>query len=679
MTRLPPPSGACAPRSTSKGSAVHRPLSSIRRAAFALLTGLFLAAGAAISTPAAPARAASAAPPALTTADADAWLDGLLPAALEREGIAGAVVSIVGGGAVVTERGYGWADTGASGGEPVPVDPERTLFRIGSISKLVTATVAMQLVEDGRLDLDDPVQDHLDFRLPVAFERPITMRHLLSHTAGFEDRIAGVIAGPDGVATTLRDSVAIDPPEQVFEPGTVPSYSNYSNGLAAYVVERITGRTFEDVVAEEVFGPAGMTTATLAQPLPAGAAVARGYRFAQARDEVPFEIVAPAPAGAISATAADMSAFLVAQLAEDSPLLGRDSRERMQEPALGESLGGLSAGPRMTLGWFEQDRNGHRVLGHGGDLTAFHAQLDLLPEDGAGIFVSLNSTGLRPDSTVAIRDALSRGFVDRYFPDGGSAPTVTSTASEHAEAIAGAYQVSRRSESTFLRLFAALSPVEIARAGEDAVTVSALTDTSGTPIELVEVEPWVWQEVGGQRRIAVEQQDGTVTAIGLNPAFALQPMPALRAALPEIAGLSVVVLLLALLATPVLALVRRRRGVRSKRSRSEGVAGAFVLLSLVALLAAGALWSAVASALLSDGVPPSALILRSAQALTGLAALGAVPALLLVVVRLRAVGGSPRRGRAVLVAGGHLVLAAAFCGLAVTAVAGGLLAPSISY
>jgi CubicO group peptidase (beta-lactamase class C family) len=115
------------------------------------------------------------------------------------------------------------------------------------------------------------------------------MRHLLSHTAGFEDRIAGVIAGPDGVATTLRDSVAIDPPEQVFEPGTVPSYSNYSNGLAAYVVERITGRTFEDVVAEEVFGPAGMTTATLAQPLPAGAAVARGYRFAQAPDEIPCE------------------------------------------------------------------------------------------------------------------------------------------------------------------------------------------------------------------------------------------------------------------------------------------------------------------------------------------------------------------------------------------------------
>ncbi|GMA28837.1 serine hydrolase domain-containing protein [Arenivirga flava] len=645
--------------------------------ALATVLAAILLSGAAMSSAAA-APIAERGAPELSTADVDGWLDGLLPAALEREGIVGATVSVVADGAVVTERGYGFADQGA---EPTEVDPQRTLFRIGSISKLVTATTVLQLVEDGALDLNAPVQQYLDFALRTRFEWPITLRHLLSHTAGFEDKVAGVIGDPQADPPSLRDAVTLDPPEQIFEPGTVPAYSNYSNGLAAYIVERVSGRPYADYVQEEVFDAAGMSTATSAQPLPEDrrTSMSKGYVHSGSA-EVPFEINSPAPAGAIAATASDMSAFMLAQLSEDGELLEPASLQLMRSPALGaRELGGLADGPRMALGYFEADRNGHRILSHGGDLTAFHAQLDLYPDDDAGIFISLNSTGLRGDATTAIRDALSHGFADRYFPPtDDDAVQPTASAAAHADAVVGSYQVSRRGESTFLRLFFALSAVDVSRSTGDAITISALTDTSGAPVDLVEVEPWVWQEVDGPRRVAIDQQDGAVQAIGLNPAFTLQPMPATRQALPVIAALSLGVLLITAVSLPIGAALRRWYG----RPRVSAVTERRLILlraaSLLALIAAGALWSVAAAALLSDSPPPSDLVFRSAQILTAIAALGVVPALLLLVHRARRPRQDGRARQVVTVVSAALV-ALAFSGLAYVAVVGGLLAPSITY
>src|SRR5690625_7094200 len=143
----------------------------------------------------------------------------MLPAALNREGIAGAVVSVVHDGQVLTERGYGYADTGADGAAPVPVDAQETLFRVGSISKLAVSTAVMQLVEQGQVDLDEPVADLIDFEIPTRFEEPITLRHLLTHTAGFEERMRGLFPDPNEELPALREVLA-DPPEQRSEEHT---------------------------------------------------------------------------------------------------------------------------------------------------------------------------------------------------------------------------------------------------------------------------------------------------------------------------------------------------------------------------------------------------------------------------------------------------------------------------
>ncbi len=119
----------------------------------------------------------------LTKADLEPWLDGFLPYALQRSDVAGAVVVVVKDGAILLEKGYGYADVA----ERKPVDPERTLFRAGSVSKLFTWTAVMQLVEQGKLALDTDINTYLDFKIPPREGKPITLRNLMTHTPGFDE------------------------------------------------------------------------------------------------------------------------------------------------------------------------------------------------------------------------------------------------------------------------------------------------------------------------------------------------------------------------------------------------------------------------------------------------------------------------------------------------------------
>jgi CubicO group peptidase (beta-lactamase class C family) len=182
-----------------------------------------------------PSLAAVAAPAhELTQADADAWLDGFMPYALERNDIAGAEVAIVKDGQVLTLRGFGYSDVAAH----KPVDPAVDMFRPGSVSKLFTWTAVMQLVEQGKIDLDVDVNRYLDFKIPTYDGKPITMRNLLTHTPGFEEVARGGFRFENNVPP-LGDVLKHWIPKRVFPPGTTPAYSNWGAALAGYIVERI--------------------------------------------------------------------------------------------------------------------------------------------------------------------------------------------------------------------------------------------------------------------------------------------------------------------------------------------------------------------------------------------------------------------------------------------------------
>src|ERR1700734_1379368 len=257
---------------------------------------------------AAPAGAPAAVP--LTADDLNAWLDGYMPYALHTGDIAGAVVAVVKDGQIVTERGYGYSDVA----QRTPVDPKLTLFRPGSVSKLVTWTAVMQLVEQGKIDLDTDVNGYLDFKIPPREGKPVTMRHLMQHVAGFEEQAKGIISEDPkapGFEALLKQWV----PQRVFAPGSTPAYSNYGASLAGYMVQRVSGESFDSYVEKHIFQPLEMQHSSFRQPLPADLAplMSKGYKLASEAAH-PFEIIGPAPAGAMSSPAEDMAHFMIAHL-----------------------------------------------------------------------------------------------------------------------------------------------------------------------------------------------------------------------------------------------------------------------------------------------------------------------------------------------------------------------------
>lgn len=713
-TREAPPSRRRHPRLLVRTTRTTR----LAAAAAVVALGVTLA-GCASGATGATADPAPPAPPqhqpgghSLTQDDVDTWLDGAVGSALQTTGIPGATVSVVADGKVLTARGYGMADTGTGETPAEAVDPERTLFRVGSVSKVVSATAIMQLVEKGDLDLDADVQQYLDFDLDTP-KGAVTLRHLLTHTAGFEEVIAGLIGTP-GSEKTLREAVSEAPPAQVFTPGTTPAYSNYGATLAGYVAERVSGVPFADLLQQDVFDRAGMTSSSFAQPLPADldARLAHGYPD-DSKPAVATEVVNAAPAGAMSATATDMARFMLAQLGDlpdDQALLQPDTLAEMHRPALdADDLGTLVAGQRMDLAFFDDSTPGLAAFGHDGDTQVFHSAMRMFPEHDTGIFLSMNGSGRSATASLDLRTTVLQGFADRYLRDAatadstdasdaadaadaasrGGAGTVDGDASDGPVAadLAGTY-LSSRSPVTNPGALLALSgqTTIVPRSdGTVAVTPKPLGMTTGV-YEKVGTD--LWREVGGDALLATRttdtEGDASVEAISWGASFTMlraQPWQAASAVLPSVV-LAVVVLLASMIAWPSTALAgvgRRRRDLRAglstgsatttprRRDRTlllSRLGQASTLLALVG-------WAVVAVQAMSFA-EVSAVTLRLLQGLQLLGVIAIAPAAL---VAWRAV--RDRRGWAVVT--GRVLVLASLVVLAGFAFGFRLIAPSVSF
>src|SRR2546423_13336768 len=202
--------------------------------------------------------------PQLTKADFETFLDALIPSQLRNRNIAGAVVSVVKDGQVLFQKGYGYADVEGK----KPVLPDQTLFRPGSISKLFTAIAVMQLVEQGKLDLDRDVNEYIDFAIPKTYPEPVTLRRLLTHTAGFEEVLKNLFVASQQQMKPLHDYLVAALPARIFPPGKVAAYSNYGLTVAGYIVERVSGEKFESYIDNHILKPLKMQSSTFAQPPP---------------------------------------------------------------------------------------------------------------------------------------------------------------------------------------------------------------------------------------------------------------------------------------------------------------------------------------------------------------------------------------------------------------------------
>jgi CubicO group peptidase (beta-lactamase class C family) len=456
-------------------------------------------------------------PHELTATDVHAFLDGFVPMQLERENIAGTVVLVVKDGAILFAKGYGYSDVD----KKAPVTVDATLFRPGSISKLFTWTAVMQLVEQGKLDLDRDINEYLDFKIPAKFGKPITLRHIMTHTPGFEEQVKDLINEEGAPIATLKQHLMEHIPERIFPAGTTPAYSNYGASLAGYIVERVSGRPFNDYVTDNIFKPLGMSRSTFAQPLPAELKplMSSGYRTGSGKPK-PFEIIEEAPAGALAATAADLSRFMIAHLQngkfENAQILRPETAANMHARQFGLSpaLNG------MCLGFYEESRNGHRIIGHGGDTIYFHSDLHLMLENGVGFLVLYNSAG---KSDISPRTALWEHFLDRYFPYTPPKVEKLATADADAKAVTGHYLSSRRSESSFLKVGAVDDNVQVTPDENGTIKIEPFKDFSGQTKKWQEIAPLVYRSVTGQDLIAFLRDDHGQMQLAVNfPAVVLQ-------------------------------------------------------------------------------------------------------------------------------------------------------------
>ena len=511
----------------------------------------------AVIAPAAPVAPAAPALPAgaahvLTAQDAEVWLDGMIPSALRAGQVPGVVVVLVKDGKPLLQKGYGFADWDKS----IPVDAQSTLFRPGSISKLFTWTAVMQLVEQGKLDLDADLNRYIDYKIPPRNGKALTLRHVMTHTTGFEESARDLITytnvSPD-LGKVLKQYV----PPYVYDPGTTQGYSNYATALAGYIVERVSGTSFDNYVETHIFKPLKMNDSTFRQPLPAAMVKQMSQGYEKISDGPKgFEIVNLAPAGSLSATGADMGRFMLAYLNHGEGLLKPATVEQMH----GTITRGMPDLAGIGLGFYQQDINGHRSVGHGGDTVLFHSDLALFIDDGIGVFVSVNSPG-KDGQGKWLRERLFQAFADRYLPD--TRPPVKSevdlaTATAHAKMMAGSYRNTRREDSTFLSLLQMISPLKMQAIDQGRIAV----ELAGERGVFREIKPFLWQEEHGRRRLQAKVENGKVVRWGLEPyvfAFVFEPVPALSG------GTSLVLFCLALLTAlltaliwPVAAVLRRR-------------------------------------------------------------------------------------------------------------------------
>ncbi|MFQ3595907.1 MAG: serine hydrolase domain-containing protein, partial [Sphingomonadaceae bacterium] len=237
------------------------------------------------------------------------FVDGVIAQQIVTREVAGAVVAVVHRDRTVLLRGYGHADIAADR----PVDPAQTLFRPGSVSKLLTWALLMQQVEAGRVGLDDDVGRWLDFPLSSFESEPVRVRHLLNHSSGFNE-VSGIITRDPATLKPFREWMREKAPRRLWPAGTEVAYSNYGSALAGIIVEEATGLPFVEAADARLFAPLRMLSTTFREPLPPALArrMATGYRMEEGQlvAQTPEWISAIGPAGSVSTSAPDMLRFM---------------------------------------------------------------------------------------------------------------------------------------------------------------------------------------------------------------------------------------------------------------------------------------------------------------------------------------------------------------------------------
>ena len=447
------------------------------------------------------------------TAELEAFLDAYLAEQMETHHIPGAVITFVKDGERLFSKGYGYADLE----NQTPFDPAQTVLTTASLGKAFTAVAVLQLAEQGLIDLQEDVRPYIrDFDLPDDFAAPLTFAHLLTHTDGFEARVIGGAALVEEDLRPLAEMLADHIPAQQYPPGQFTTYGNFAANLAGYLVEEISGLSFEQYVAKNILSPLGMHDSTFDQRLSPTmlTRLAEGYEYENGEQvQIPFLYIKFIPEGGLRTTAADMNRFMLAllnggeyegvQLLDEATVKMMFAQQFTPDPKM----------PGITYGLFEHFENGQRALLRDGDGIGTRTRMVLLPEHNMGFFVSYNSgdSNLRLDIISAI--------LDHYFPKTDSeTPLPMAGYQQRAGQFSGTYRPLQADVTTFAKsmyFFSQQVAVSATDEGYLSVSVAGMMGDrqsstfggfEGTSL-WVEVEPLYFERVDGKGRLAFVQNE----------------------------------------------------------------------------------------------------------------------------------------------------------------------------
>lgn len=364
-------------------------------------------------------------------------IDRIIAEQMEKLSIPGAAIAVVKDGKIIFKKGYGVADIEKKN----PISADKTIFRIGSITKVFTAVAVMRLADEGKIKLTDDVNKYLkNFKVPNTYDEPITFADLLTHSSGLDEITPGRRTSDAAKLVPLGEFLKTRLIRRL-PPGEVISYSTYNSALAGYLVEQISGKTLGEYFRANIFKPLEMNRTSLAEiPKNLESDFATGYEVEDGkRIKLPFQWFNTYPASDINSTAVDMAHFIIAHLEsgvyKNKRMLSKNAIEAMHRKQ-------FSGHPQIlgyTYGFQEWERNSIRFIEHGGSMDdGYSALLSLVPAENFGFFVAVNTEG----GGFGVANALKTMFLEKYFskPDITKTNAKTNQSKTNLEKFAGKYQ-----------------------------------------------------------------------------------------------------------------------------------------------------------------------------------------------------------------------------------------------
>lgn len=367
------------------------------------------------------------------TKEVEQFADGFFEQPEIKESLAGAALVVVKDGKVLLKKGYGYADVD----KKVPVDPDRTVFRVASISKVITATAVMQLAEQGKLDLNQDIAAYTgDVRIPNLTGAPLTMKHLLTNATGFDYGDTSESSTNDlKREVPIKQYMLDNTPTVIRKPGDYYRYDNLGFTLQGYIVEQVSGQPFGAYVQKHIFEPLGMKNSSfrLTPEITEGLAVP----YNQLGEAMPDYATVPTelPGGGMLTTGSDMAQFMMAHLnggtLGNETILKQETAADMHKPqlAIHPKL------PNMAYGFeyaAQQDYNGYHVVEKGGDLEGYHSGMWLIPDEKVGVFLTVNKD-------FEIRQPFIQAFMQHYFPQQGNSEAPKNQTQTDLKKLEGVY------------------------------------------------------------------------------------------------------------------------------------------------------------------------------------------------------------------------------------------------